>query len=245
MRPSILTSAVVAALLPALPLSAAATAQQPVAATARAKARAKPKKPKPKPAKRKPPANRRAQRRAAPTPEQRLPRDPPRKGLRYSVSGTITVTGTIRTKCAGLGDKGEITETATTFTEYSFSGSGTPGGDGTLTTRSRRRVVLDRQVVDVEYLKPSHVDGDWMTSGTNRGGFGDVVFLSRGQLVADLQPAISERRRATTLRPAPGASAPVSFGGKPVREEYEVGVGCFSGSSETLVTGTLDVTHEG
>ncbi len=246
MRPSILTGVLVAALLPALPLSAAAAqATEPAAPPpppATATARAKPK----KKAKKKPAARRRApaRRRASAPPQARLPRDTPRRGARYSISGTITVNATIRTRCAGLGNKGEITETATTFSEYRFSGSGVPGGKGTPTTRLRRRVVLDKQVVDVEYTRPSHIEGDWSSGSTSSADFGDVVFLSRGQLVGDLDAAIGERRRVTTLRPAPQATADLRFGGKPVRREFEPGVGCFESYEETLVTGTLTVTDQ-
>jgi hypothetical protein len=228
MRPSILTSAVVAALLPTLPLSAAAQADTPAPAAA-TKARAKPK-PKPKPRKK--------------TPRRRGPPAAPRRDPRYSVSGTITVAATVRTRCAGLGGKGEITETATTFSEYAVSGSGAPGGRGTLTTRLRRRVVLDKQVVDVEYAKPSHVESSWTTSGTSTSQFGKTISLSDGQLVGDLGTAIGERRRVKRLRPAPGATADLSFGGMPVREEYEPSSGCFESYAETQVTGTLTVTNE-
>jgi hypothetical protein len=208
MRPSILTSAVVAALLPSLPLSAAAHADTPApAAAARAKKKNPPK-----------------------------PPDPT-----YSVSGTITVTSIVKTRCTGLGDKGEITETVTTIMEHSFSGSGVPGGKGSLKTRTRRRAVHDKQVVDVEYAKPMHVEGAWLSSSSGA-TFGKVVFLSRGLLVVDLKPAIGERRRSSTLRPAPGASAPVRFGGPPARyDEENPGNGCIEKYTTTEVSGTLDV----
>lgn len=81
----------------------------------------------------------------------------------------------------------------------------------------------------------------------NGGGatFGDVVFLSRGQLFVDLDPAIGERRRSSAVRPAPGASAPVRFGGAPTRQETDdAGIGCIESYSTTEVTGTLDVANK-